>query len=103
MNLAINLARTAEQCPDKDAGFDYEVLLADDTRIRPDTVIAATGYRRGLEPMVGHLGVLDIDGNPLMCGGRSIRMRPAYSSADTAANCQANSVSCDSTPGPSHA
>lgn len=51
-------------------GFDSnEVLLADDTRIRPDVVIAATGYRRGLEPIVGHLGVLDIDGNPLICGG----------------------------------
>jgi hypothetical protein len=27
-------------------------------------VIAATGYRRGLEPMVGHLGVLDDEGVP---------------------------------------
>jgi putative flavoprotein involved in K+ transport len=38
--------------------------LADGTRIEPDAVIAATGYRRGLEPMVGHLGVLDDDGAP---------------------------------------
>ena len=27
-------------------------------------MIAATGYRRGLEPMVGHLGVLDDEGVP---------------------------------------
>ncbi|WP_306321201.1 MULTISPECIES: NAD(P)/FAD-dependent oxidoreductase [unclassified Streptomyces] len=35
------------------------VVLADDTRITPDTVIAATGYRQGLEDLVGHLDVLD--------------------------------------------
>ena len=40
------------------------VGLADGTRIEPDAVIAATGYRRGLEPMVGHLGVLDDEGVP---------------------------------------
>jgi putative flavoprotein involved in K+ transport len=51
------------------AGFDGPgVLLADDTRIQPDVVIAATGYRRGLEPLVGHLGVLDEDGKPLVSG-----------------------------------
>ena len=27
-------------------------------------MIAATGYRSGLEPMVGHLGVLDDEGVP---------------------------------------
>jgi hypothetical protein len=32
-------------------------------------VIAATGYRRGLEPLVGHLGVLDENGIPLVSGG----------------------------------
>ena len=38
-------------------GFDETgVLLADGERIEPDTVIAATGYRTGLEPLVGHLG-----------------------------------------------
>jgi putative flavoprotein involved in K+ transport len=51
-------------------GFDGpDVLLADDTRIQPDAVIAATGYRRGLEPLIGHLGVLDDDGKPLVSGG----------------------------------
>lgn len=52
-------------------GFDGDdVLLADGSRIQPDAVIAATGYRRGLEPLVGHLGVLDEGGTPLVSGGR---------------------------------
>jgi putative flavoprotein involved in K+ transport len=51
-------------------GFDGPgVLLADGTRIQPEVVIAATGYRRGLEPLVGHLGVLDESGIPLVNGG----------------------------------
>jgi cation diffusion facilitator CzcD-associated flavoprotein CzcO len=40
------------------------VELADGARIEPDAVIAATGYRCGLEPLVGHLGVLDERGVP---------------------------------------
>jgi putative flavoprotein involved in K+ transport len=32
--------------------------------LRPDTVVVATGYRRGLEPLVGHLGVLAPNGRP---------------------------------------
>jgi hypothetical protein len=52
------------------AGFDgSDVLLADDTRVQPEVVIAATGYRRGLESLVGHLGVLDDNGIPLVSGG----------------------------------
>jgi cation diffusion facilitator CzcD-associated flavoprotein CzcO len=35
------------------------VALADGARVEPDAVVCATGYRRGLEPLVGHLGVLD--------------------------------------------
>ncbi len=42
-----------------------EVVLADQTRLTPDTVICATGYGRGLEPIVGHLGVLRPDGLPI--------------------------------------
>jgi putative flavoprotein involved in K+ transport len=46
--------------------FDGEdVLLADGRRLRPGTVIAATGYNRDLEQLVGHLGVLDEQGMPL--------------------------------------
>ena len=46
-------------------------LLADGSRLEPDAVIAATGYRRGLEPMVGHLGVLDARGLPLVRPGEA--------------------------------
>ncbi|MGW1495399.1 flavin-containing monooxygenase [Streptomyces sp. NPDC002402] len=52
--------------------FDADkAVLADGTRISPDTVIAATGYRRALEGLVGHLGVLDERGRPVTHGGRS--------------------------------
>lgn len=52
-------------------GFDgSDVLLADGTRIQPEAVIAATGYLRGLEPLVGYLGVLDENGIPLVSGGK---------------------------------
>lgn len=40
------------------------VVLVDGTCLQPDSVICATGYRRGLEPLVGHLGVLRADGVP---------------------------------------
>ncbi|HLH65704.1 MAG TPA: NAD(P)/FAD-dependent oxidoreductase [Solirubrobacteraceae bacterium] len=42
-------------------------LLSDASRVRADAVICATGYRPGLEPLVGHLGVLDGRGLPLHC------------------------------------
>jgi cation diffusion facilitator CzcD-associated flavoprotein CzcO len=45
------------------------VGLSDGTRIKPDAVIAATGYRSGLEPVVGHLDVLDERGVPHVRGG----------------------------------
>jgi putative flavoprotein involved in K+ transport len=45
------------------------VGLADASRIEPDAVIAATGYRTGLEPVLGHLDVLDERGVPLVRGG----------------------------------
>ena len=54
-----------------DALDDTGVLLADGERIAPDTVIAATGYRTGLEPLVGHLGVLDDHGSPRMTDGEA--------------------------------
>jgi putative flavoprotein involved in K+ transport len=43
-----------------------EVVLADGRRLRPDAVVAATGFRPALEGLVGHLGVLDDDGWPLV-------------------------------------
>jgi putative flavoprotein involved in K+ transport len=48
-------------------GFDeQQAVLADGRRLRVDDVIAATGFRTGLEPLVGHLGVLDGRGWPLV-------------------------------------
>ncbi|MFI1566365.1 flavin-containing monooxygenase [Streptomyces sp. NPDC020490] len=47
-----------------------EVVLADGSRVSPDTVIAATGYVRALEGIVGHLDVLDGRGRPVTHGGR---------------------------------
>ncbi|WP_297834477.1 NAD(P)/FAD-dependent oxidoreductase [uncultured Roseibium sp.] len=40
------------------------VILTDGSSCEPDVVIAATGYRTGLEPLLGHLGVLDPNGVP---------------------------------------
>lgn len=46
-------------------GFDgRDVLLEGGARIQPDAVIAATGYSRALEKLVGHLGVLSPQGLP---------------------------------------
>ena len=53
-------------------GFDGpDVLLAEDRRMAVDDVISATGFRTGLEPIVGHLGVLGDDARPLVHGGRT--------------------------------
>jgi putative flavoprotein involved in K+ transport len=52
------------------AGFEGDkVMLADGAAIAPDAVIAATGYRQGLEQLVGHLGLLDSRGRPTVHGG----------------------------------
>lgn len=54
------------------AAFDGSaVVLADGTRIEPEAVVLATGYTRGLEPLIGHLGVLDERGRPVVTGGRT--------------------------------
>lgn len=58
-------------------GFEKdEVLLADGTRITPDTVIAATGYARSLEDLVGHLDVLDARGLPVVNGAGTPQNAP---------------------------
>jgi cation diffusion facilitator CzcD-associated flavoprotein CzcO len=48
------------------------VQLSDGTTLWPDAIIAATGFRSGLEPLVGHLGVLDDQGMPLRSFGSTI-------------------------------
>jgi putative flavoprotein involved in K+ transport len=52
------------------------VFLADGTRLTPAAVIAATGYCRDLEPLVGHLGLLDERGHPLVHGPKTHRRAP---------------------------
>jgi putative flavoprotein involved in K+ transport len=49
-----------------------DVLLADGSRIDPDAVIAATGFRAGLDELVGHLDVLDARGLPLATDGEPV-------------------------------
>lgn len=46
------------------------VRLTGGRRIEPDIVVAATGYRTGLTPMLGHLGVLDEHESPVVHGGQ---------------------------------
>ena len=53
-----------------------DVVLADGSRLQPDAVVAATGYSRGLVPIVGHLGVLDDRGRPLVRGARTFPTAP---------------------------
>ncbi|WP_327294776.1 MULTISPECIES: NAD(P)/FAD-dependent oxidoreductase [unclassified Streptomyces] len=48
-----------------------DVVLVDDTRLRPDTVIAATGYRPDLHDLIGSLDVLDEAGQPLVVGAQT--------------------------------
>jgi putative flavoprotein involved in K+ transport len=54
-------------------GFDQDdVLLAGGSRIQPDAVIAGTGFRRGLEPLVGELGLVEpAKGRPIVHGAET--------------------------------
>jgi cation diffusion facilitator CzcD-associated flavoprotein CzcO len=56
--------RRIEIVPGVEALDDTAVELAGGGRIEPDAVIAATGYRCGLEPIAGQLGVLNERGVP---------------------------------------
>jgi putative flavoprotein involved in K+ transport len=58
-------SRNVEIVPSLEAFDERDVVLAGGERIRPDIVIAATGYERALEPLVGHLGVIGKHGEPL--------------------------------------
>ncbi len=59
-----------------------DVVLADGARVAPDAVIVAAGYRNGLEPLVGHLGVLDDRGRPRVRGGRTESSARCSASSD---------------------
>lgn len=49
-----------------------DVVLADGSRIAPDVVIAATGFRAGLDSLVGHLDVLGPRGLPAKTDGEPV-------------------------------
>ncbi len=49
-----------------------DVVLADGSRVTPDVVIAATGFRAGLDSLVGHLGVLGPRGLPTKTDGEPV-------------------------------
>jgi putative flavoprotein involved in K+ transport len=54
-------------------GFDSaDVLLADGSRVSPDVLIAATGFRAGLDALVGHLDVLGPRGLPARTDGEPV-------------------------------
>ena len=74
--IAAVQARPVEPVAAVESFDDGAVVLADGSRITPDVVIAATGYRRGLEPLVGDLGVLDERGLPRVHGPRTSRSAP---------------------------
>jgi putative flavoprotein involved in K+ transport len=53
-----------------------KVVLADSSRLDPDVVICGTGSRPNLEPLVGHLGVLEANGRPVTLGAARNRNAP---------------------------
>lgn len=52
------------------------VVLADGTSLHPDAVVLATGFQRGLEPLVGDLGVLARSGRPLINADEQLAAHP---------------------------
>jgi cation diffusion facilitator CzcD-associated flavoprotein CzcO len=64
-------AGSVELVPAVEALDGSDVVLAGGERIQPAVVIAATGYRHGLERLAGHLGVLLASGRPAEPTGRA--------------------------------
>jgi len=52
-------SRRIEVVPGVESLDEAGVQLARGSRVEPEVVICATGYKRALQPLVGHLGVLD--------------------------------------------
>ncbi len=53
-----------------------EVRLDDGRTVRPDAIVAATGYRPDLEGILGDLGVLDDSGGPRVHGADTVDGAP---------------------------
>ena len=65
VGLAAAVKQRSVQVVPAVASFDEGVaVLADGSRVAVDAVVAATGFRTGLDSLVGHLGVLDERGRP---------------------------------------
>ena len=62
--------------PAVESVHEHDVRLADGSVVRPDAIIAATGYRPGLGRLVGDLGVLDESGQPRIHGARTLPEAP---------------------------
>lgn len=52
------------------------VVLADGSELHPDAVVAATGFARGLDGLVGDLGVLGAKGRPLVNADQQLAAHP---------------------------
>jgi putative flavoprotein involved in K+ transport len=52
------------------------VELIDSSVLRPDAIVAATGFRQDLESLIGDLGVLDESGRPLIRGVHTMPSAP---------------------------
>lgn len=53
-----------------------DVALVDGRLLEPNAIIAATGFRPNLDPLVGHLGVLDESGQPRVHGAETLLQAP---------------------------
>ncbi|MDP8955848.1 MAG: NAD(P)/FAD-dependent oxidoreductase [Actinomycetota bacterium] len=63
--------RRVEVVPAVESFEGPDVVLAGGRRIRPDAVIAATGFRHGLERLVGRFGLIGTSGRPVVHGPRT--------------------------------
>jgi cation diffusion facilitator CzcD-associated flavoprotein CzcO len=55
---------------------DNTVFIKDGEQFTPDIILCATGYHSGLEPLIGHLGVLDSYGLPTTTGPQKNILNP---------------------------
>ena len=64
-------AGTVEVVPAVGGFVDGDVMLANGRRLKVDVVVAGTGFRRNLEALVGHLGLLGPTGSPRVKGAET--------------------------------
>lgn len=70
---AVETAHTEDTAHTENTGAGQTtVTLRDGSTLAPEAIIAATGYTTGLEPVAGHLGVLDARGLPKAWGGPEV-------------------------------